>query len=411
MMKFGDYLTEAADSAQNLHMTHADEDIFERGDVGAKAAIDFINDFITNVGTGSTKITVKWDGAPAIFAGWDPEDGKFFVGTKSVFSKNPKLYKTVQDINANESNAGKISKLTVALEEMSKIGIPKDTVLQGDFLWGPGDFRYETIDGKRWLTVHPNTIIYAWPSESDIAKKMTQSRMGIVFHTTYKGKGSLANYRSTFGANVSKLKRTRGCWFDDAFYKGSDIAFTDAEFKEIQQYTKKAMSVVGGFDRIVSIMSTLPSSAAGANIKTFINGYIRKGRYPDPSTAYDAYVKYLKSYWEDKVISKVKTDKSKDQKRAALNQLLTELNTNKATFVKSFQYVHDITKAKMLVISKINSLIKDKMFVKTNDGFKVVAHEGFVAIDSRKGEAVKFVDRLEFSYNNFSDQIVKGWQR
>ena len=90
-------LFEAADSAQNLHMTHADEDIFERGDTGAKAAIEFLSDFAKTVGTSEASLTVKWDGAPALFAGTDPEDGKFFIGTKSVFAKNPKLYKyTIQ---------------------------------------------------------------------------------------------------------------------------------------------------------------------------------------------------------------------------------------------------------------------------------------------------------------------------
>ena len=67
----------------------------------------------------------------------------------------------------------------------------------------------------------------------------------------------------------------------------------------------RASKLIGGFDRIVSLMSSLPSSAAGANIKTFINSYIRKGKYPQPGKAFDEYVSYLKKYWDDKIISKV----------------------------------------------------------------------------------------------------------
>lgn len=410
MIKFNQYINEAADSKQNLHLTHANEDLYERGDKGAQAAVSFITDFAKNLGKGTTKLTVKWDGAPAIFCGTDPADGKFFVGTKSVFAKTPKVYKTIADIDANESG-GKAEKLKVCLEELPKIGIPKDTVLQGDLLWTQGDHYYETINGVRYITVHPNTIVYAWPAESDIGKQVRNARIGIVFHTTYRGRGELANYGATFGANVSKLKPSRTVWFDDAFFKGADVAFTDKEYSDLYTYTMKASKLIGGFDRIVSVMESLPSSAAGANIKTFINSYIRKGKYPDPKRAFDEYVNYLKKYWDEKIIAKVKTDKAKDQKRVQLEQFLQELNTNKTIVIKSFEYVHLITQAKMIVVNKINTLNKQAMFVKTKDGYKVTAPEGYVAINSRSGEAVKFVDRLNFSHFNFSDEYIKGWQR
>ncbi|MCG7944792.1 MAG: hypothetical protein N0C84_00440 [Candidatus Thiodiazotropha taylori] len=410
MISFNSFIAEAADSKQNLHLTHSEEDIYERGNVGAQAAVSFIEDFVETLGKGQTKITVKWDGSPAIFCGTDPEDGKFFVGTKSVFAKTPKVYKTAKDIRDNESG-GKADKLLVALEELSKIGIPKDTVLQGDLLWTPGDFRYESIDGERYLTVHPNTIVYAWPSESDIAKRIRQTRLGIVFHTTYRGRGVLANYRATFGANVNRLKQTKTCWFDDAFFKGVDIAFTEAEHKEVMDNLNKAKKLIGNFDKIVSVMDSIPSTAAGANIKTFINSYIRTGKYPSSATAYKEYIQYLKTYYEDKVISKVKSDTAKDSKRGQLQQLLQDINNHKKTFQQSFEYVEYITKAKMIVINKLNSLMKDKTFVKTKDGFKVTPVEGFVAIDTKSGAAVKFVDRLTFSWSNFNPEILKGWMR
>ena len=403
-------LYEAADSAQNLHLTHADEDLYERGDKGAKAAVEFCLDFILNVGTGETKLTVKWDGAPAVFAGWDPADGKFFIGTKSVFNKNPKLYKTEAEINAGESG-GKADKLKYALKYFADIGIPKGTVLQGDLLWTEGDQKYETIEGKRYITVHPNTIVYAWPAEGPAGIGVAAAKIGVIWHTTYTGRGDLSSYRAKFGVDVSKLKKSRNVWMDDAFFKGVDIAFSEAEYSKAMGHTLAAQDLIGGFDKIVKVMDSLPGAAVGAGIKTFINSYIRKGKYPSPDKAFEEYVDYVKQYWEDKVISAVKTDAAKESKRSALKQLLNDLNANKATIKKSFDFVHEITAAKMVVVDKINQLNKQKTFVKTKDGFRVTTPEGYVCFDSRKGEAVKFVDRLNFSHFNFSDEYIKGWMK
>lgn len=410
MLNFSEFLLEAADSKQNLHLTHADEDLYERGDVGARAAIEFLRDFSIKVGTNHADLTVKWDGAPALFAGYDPEDGQFFVGTKSVFAKNPKIYKTAKDISDNESG-GKAQKLQVALKELPSVGIPKDTVLQGDMLFTSGDQKYETIDGIRYLTVHPNTIVYAWPANSDIAKLIRNANMGIIWHTSYSGRGSLANYSASFGVDISKLKTTRNVFMDDAYFKGSDIGFTEAELRAFNVHINKAERLIGGFDKIVKIMNSIPSSAAGANVKTFINSRIRAGQLPNPRTAAKDYIEYLKTYWEDKVISKVKSEAAINTKRAAFKQLLDDLNKNRLTLVKSFMYVDEITKAKMMAIDKLNLINNQKAFVLTKDGFKVTEPEGYVAINTEKGEAVKFVDRLNFSHFNFSSDYIKGWQR
>ena len=59
----------------------------------------------------------------------------------------------------------------------------------------------------------------------------------------------------------------------------------------------------------------------------------------------------------------------------------------------------------------LNKFIKLDTFVLTNNGFKTTGQEGFVAIDKLGGDAVKIVDRLEFSYNNFNPSILKGWNK
>jgi hypothetical protein len=152
------FLSEAADSGKNLHLTHVDEDLFERGDIGARAAIESCRNIVGGLGTGETQLTLKWDGAPAIFAGVDPADGQFFVSTKGVFNKTPLTYKGPQDKSKFATGA----KLAIAHKEFQKLNIPTGVVIQGDLLFTKGEQKYETIDGKRFITVHPNTIVYAW---------------------------------------------------------------------------------------------------------------------------------------------------------------------------------------------------------------------------------------------------------
>lgn len=402
-----EFLNEAADSGKNLHLTHVDEDLFERGDKGARAAIESCRNIVNGLGTGETKLTLKWDGAPAIFAGVDPDDGKFFVSTKGAFNKTPLLYKGPAD----KSKFATGDKLAIAHKEFQKIGIPKGVVIQGDLLFTKGEQKYETIDGKRFITVHPNTIVYAWEANSEVGTNIRNADIGVVWHTTYSGK-TLQSMRAKFGVNVKRLKQTRSVWMDDAYFKGANVAFTESEKSKVEGLIALAEQQIGGFDKLKAIMDMIPSTAVGAGIKTYINSNIRKGRLPTAQkNPVKDYIEYVDTYYQEKVVSKVKTDAAKETKLAAKSQLRSDLGKNADILKKAFQFVDYITQAKVLIIKKLVSLDKQKQFIKTSKGFKVSNPEGFVAINAKKGEAVKFVDRLEFSYNNFSDDVMKGWQK
>ena len=183
---------------------------------GRKNAINFVRslrDMLAGSARSSVSMTVKWDGAPAIFAGVDPEDGKFFVAKKSVFNVSPKLYKTNAEIDADLS--GDLNaKFKVALAEFSKLGIKG--VLQGDLMYT--DLSTEKIDGTSYYTFQPNTIVYAVPVDSDLGKTMNASKIGVVWHTTYKG-STLQDMTASFGANIAGLTKTKSVWMDDATYK------------------------------------------------------------------------------------------------------------------------------------------------------------------------------------------------
>ena len=83
MRSFSQYITE--ETVKNLHMEHIEDEVFNNGVVGARESILFllsVRDMLSGSSKSSVDITVKFDGAPAIFAGIDPADGKFFLGTK-----------------------------------------------------------------------------------------------------------------------------------------------------------------------------------------------------------------------------------------------------------------------------------------------------------------------------------------
>ena len=73
---------------KNTHLEHLEDDIINNGHDGGKNAIAFLealNEMLSGHSKKSVDVSVKWDGAPAIFAGPSPENGKFFVGTKSFW--------------------------------------------------------------------------------------------------------------------------------------------------------------------------------------------------------------------------------------------------------------------------------------------------------------------------------------
>ena len=163
-MNFTDYITEQ----KNTHMTHIEDKVLYGGVDGTRQAIlalRSLRDALSGVHEGS--VSVKWDGAPAIFAGTDPRDGEFFVAKKGVFNKEPKVYKTNADIDADTSG-DLAKKLKVALAELPSLGIKG--VIQGDFLFGPGDLKTSKIKGKDYLKFHPNTIVFAIHADTTMAK-------------------------------------------------------------------------------------------------------------------------------------------------------------------------------------------------------------------------------------------------
>lgn len=204
-MRFNEFIAEQ----KNTHMTHIEDKVLYGGVNGTREAIlalRSLRDMLGGVKEG--RVSVKWDGAPAIFAGIDPRDGQFFVAKKGIFAKSPKVYKTNDDIDA-DTDGDLNAKLKLALEHLPSLGIKG--VIQGDFLFSKPDVKTEKIKGKSYTTFHPNTILYAVPSDSDMAKAIKAAEIGIVWHTTYKG-DSFESMKASYGVDVSKFSKSNKVW-------------------------------------------------------------------------------------------------------------------------------------------------------------------------------------------------------
>ena len=405
MISFRETLSEQ----KNTHMTHIEDKVLYGGVDGTRQAINALRSLRDMLkGEQDGNVSVKWDGAPAIFAGTDPSDGVFFVAKKGIFNKNPKIYKTAADVD-NDTSGDLAVKLKSALRELPKLGLKG--IVQGDFLFGPGDVKKETIKGKKYVTFHPNTIVYAVPTDNDAARDIERATIGIVWHTSYSGNG-FDSLRASYGVDVRGMKKSKSVWSQDAMLRDhTNILMTKKETDDVNKSLSQAGKL---FNQIAG--STLRELQANQKlaqlIEQFNNKYVRKGQVVQNTRRHtDMLIKWIGLKF-GKEEAKRKSDKGKQSQRDAKQQMLSFFSPrNKQNLIKMFELQKLIVVAKLKLINKLNTLQKVKSFVKTKNGFKVTGAEGFVAIDKLGGDAVKLVDRMEFSYNNFSPNILKGWDK
>ena len=404
MINFKEFITEQ----KNTHMTHIEDKVLYGGVNGTRQAIlalRSLRDMVAGVKDGN--VSVKWDGAPAVFAGTDPRDGKFFVAKKGIFNKSPKVYKTDSDID-NDTSGDLNLKLKAALKYLPKIGIKG--VIQGDFLFGPGDLKTRKIKGKTYLTFHPNTIMYAIPSGTEAAKKAKSAKIGIVWHTTYTGK-DFESMKASYGVNISNFK-SGDVWSQDAMLRDmTNFTMSKKDTEEVNAHLSNCGRI---FNKISgSTLRQLENDRKIAEtIETFNNTFVRKGEVIGNTKAHvEKLIRYIQQKFQ-KEIDKRKTEKGKAIQQKKLNEFLKFFSPqNKISLEMMFELQKSIVLAKLKIINILDRLNSTQTFLKTSDGYKVTGQEGYVAIDKLGGDAVKIVDRMEFSYANFSPEIIKGWDK
>jgi hypothetical protein len=411
MISYKEYLKEDKEG-KNLHLEHLEDEVLNGGVAGTRGAINFLlslRDMLAGHSKDSRlNLTTKWDGAPAIFAGINPANNKFFVGTKGVFAKNAKLNYTEKDIETNHSSEGLRSKLKIALRYLPELGIKN--VIQGDMMFAKEDLKKEKIDGVDYIIFQPNTVVYAVPADSALAKQMLNAQMGIVWHTSYVGP-ELEDMKASFDVDIGRLNQTRNVWFRDASFVDATgtATFTSEETAKLNGI----LSQVGSLFREIS-SRTLNEIATNdtykIQIKTYNNSKIREGQ-EIKNTA--THVQGLILSIEEKLNKHIQEAKKQDTRLKRSKEKTIIMNwykANRLELKKIFDLQNLLIEAKLLIVRKLEQ-VKGVVgtFMRTDNGFKVTNEEGFVAVDTLSGNAIKLVDRLTFSFNNFT--AAKAWTK
>jgi len=405
MISFTGFLTEE----KNLHLEHLEDEILNNGITGTRKAINFLQalrDMLAGNAKSGVNVTVKWDGAPAVFAGINPENNQFFVGTKSVFNKNAKINYTPEDVDRNHPIGDLNNKLKVALTHLSKLGITD--VLQGDLLWYTQDnFTEQVIDGEKYITFQPNTIVYAVPKKD--ASQILSSKMGIVWHTTYSG-DTMEGMSATLSVNMRKLTKTTDVWYSDATYKDTSgtANFNKEETKNITKILSNAGKIFHKLNPKI-LQKIVEDEKILILVKTFNNTKVKEGQKIRNTLRH---ARELGEYVEEKYqkeIDKLKRPQSKETKTKEMREFVGFFKKHLKDISNIFEMQNLLIFAKDKIISKLEKA-KGAMdtFIRTDDGYRITQPEGFVAVD-KVGKAVKLVNRLEFSRANFT--AAKKWDK
>ena len=389
---------------KNTHLEHLEDDIINRGSKGGDNALNFLKS-VRNMLAGSlggVNMTVKWDGAPAIICGVNPENGKFFVGTKSVFNKNPKINYTSSDIRKNHGGVV-ADKLQVCLNNLSRLNIKG--ILQGDLLF-TNDLKAVNIDGEKMVSFTPNTITYAVPIKSDLGKRIIKAKMGIVFHTQYNGK-SMDSLSASFG--TVRGSSNRNVFLASAGYKETSVMFSKQELSRFDSQIRMAEGSLKKAGPMLDLISksSRDELSIGYRLKTYFNYYIKNSNAGMDKVS--TMQKQFRDYYENFInmeIDNRKTPKGKEKFKKAKIDNLRFIDRNRTALYFAIASHITLGNCKNTLLQKMNQIQSIGNFIRTSTGYRVTAPEGYVAVDKVAG-AIKLVDRLEFSRQNFT--MPKGW--
>ena len=397
-MLIEDVLTEF----KRTHLEHIEDIIITDGYEGGKAVLDYFRGLLLTLkGTSSEamSVSVKWDGAPAVVCGTNPDNGRFFVGTKSVFAKSPKINYTKKDIANNHGTDELGQKLLKCLVHIKKLNI--QGVVQGDLLFTDEDITRKNIEGKPHLTFTPNTITYAVPEGSDLSKQIDRAKVGIIFHTTYNG-DTLADMTASGGADVSSFTKSNDVFFDNATYKdvSGSAKFTDEETKKFYN----------GIEKLENLLNNVPrnlSNVLGQNqdfvpmFQMYINAMVKQGELPNNVNQFLLGFKKFYAERMQQQMAGLKAQKALQLRQDKMKQMPQFLASARAPLQAMLTFYKAVQTMKAFVLKKMNQAMAIGSFSQTDSGLEVTEPEGFVAVD-KSGNAVKLVDRLGFSRRNLT---------
>ena len=397
-MLIEDVLTEF----KRTHLEHIEDIVVTDGYEGGKAVLEYFRGLLLTLKGSSSEamsVSVKWDGAPAVVCGINPDNGKFFVGTKSVFAQSPKINYTKNDIARNHGTDDLGQKLLKCLVHLKKINI--QGVVQGDLLFTEDDLSRKPIGGKQHITFTPNTITYAVQEGTDIAKQVEAAKVGIIFHTTYTG-DSLGDMNASAGVDVQSFTKSPDVFFDNATYKdvSGSAKFTKDETAFFMQQVDNLEKLLQSVPRNLSDMFKGNQDFV-PYFQMFINDQVRQGKLP---TNANLFVNDFKKFYTNRMqqqIAGLKAQKALALRQEKMKQMPVFLNRLKRPLQAMLNFYKQTQSMKTLILKKMNQAMQIGSFSQTDNGLEVTEPEGFVAVD-KQGGAVKLVDRLGFSRRNLT---------
>ena len=399
---------EVLNEFKRTHLEHIEDIILTNGYQGGQAVIDYYRGLLVTLqGTSaeSVKVSVKWDGAPAVVCGTNPDNGRWFVGTKSVFAQTSKINYTKSDIARNHGTDDLGQKLLKCLVHIKKLNI--QGVVQGDLLFTEDDLTRKPINGKQHITFTPNTITYAVEEGTDIAKQIETAKVGIIFHTTYSG-DSLADMDAQAGADVQSFNKSPDVFFDNASYK--DVS---GSAKFTKEETAKFMQQIDTLEKLLASVPRNLSDMFRGNqdfvpfFQMYINDQVKQGRLP---TNANQFVAGFQKFYQDRMekqIAGLKAQKALALRQEKIKNMPVFLNRLKRPLQAMLNFYRQTQAMKISILQKMNQAMQIGSFSQTDNGLEVTEPEGFVAVD-KQGGAVKLVDRLGFSRRNLT--AIKKFQ-
>ena len=384
-MNFTEFLTEGKEG-KNVHLEHIEDEVLNFGVTGARSAINFLQslrNMLAGHAESKVNITTKWDGAPAIFAGINPENGKFFVGTKGVFNVSPKLNYTDEDIDNNHPTEGLNKKLKVALRYLPKLGIKG--ILQGDMMFTKGDIDKQVIDNQSYIIFQPNTFVYAVPSDTKLARSMLDAQIGVVFHTSYTGK-KMQDMKASFNVDIGGLTNTKDVWFRDASFvdTSGSATFTEEETKQLTTILSMAGRTFQSINSMV-LNRVASNDVIKTYVKTFNNAKVRQGAKITNTNQHTLELIRRVEAKLNKDIADVKKEEAKRKRIQAKTEIMRFFRQNAGQLRSIFDLQNLLVDVKLMIVRKLETVKSIGTFVKTDDGFRITAPEGFVAVDRLKG--------------------------
>jgi len=405
-----------ANVVQLKHLEHLEDEMLNYGVDGCHAAVRFMRELLKMLGEkkGSGFMQTKWDGAPSVVCGTDPQTGNFFVANKSAFNVgSPKIAFNYEEVETLYGTGGLGDTLKNALRYFSQMDIKG--VVQGDILFTDRLKKRQIIDGVEYVTFTANTLTYAIPTSHPLGKKCIEAKIGIVFHTHYSG-DNFAEMQALPGADVPQNNDLPQVLMLENDTPLADTAVSSgilSKFSTNVGIIERMCGISGEFlDHLVSHMGKTGDLKyhVASYVKQFFNDEIRNQRNVNMDSRVT--LKALGKFYHEKMmkeIDKVKSPAAKTKKRDLMYKGLKYLEDHEREFRAMLTLYRKIAENKQLVIDELDRVENAgpiKYFVKQEGGYKVTNPEGYVL--HLDGDMIKLVNRLEFSYNNFT--VEKEWK-